>query len=653
MFVESRDGDPAAVTSPEKLLSELITWPERGGRWTFLNGVPAAGQIALADAMEAALCEAGMNVVVLPSVPHGFETFAGARALLSWLRPVLDREAPELVAEARDQLGWLLEHDAGDGAEMQRVAETIVFAITRRISRESHHSSIEIDALARLLLDAAQRCPSLQPGLALIIKDVEHWDRPSLRCLHRVLRLATAADRLVIITAAGDWQVAGEHPDSFQGWVTRARSRFFAGLAAHSDFSVHRVGSDTSEPPHWSLGSASTQDSDLLIETGAALGYQNYERVYLLCDALLERATNDEQRAQANRLIGVAHAQTGEIAASEEQMVLALEQSSDPPFRAHLEYLIGLLSTKRLYDLDAAADHYRRGERILDAWGVTSDEERVERAWLWNGEALVYTLQAKELSSGAEREALYRESFRLELKAYELVRGMKTPAASYLRHNLLANITFLLEISRRFAEAVEFWSRAFERYLAADSRVFAAAFDARLGVLLFKEGRGDEALDVLERAHALCHAEGDLFYEERACLALGYVAFHSGAHERALAAFSAGARLAIRLRDETAYQAHLAGVLWSLAAGGDVETFEQAVTGAARGGHAGPWLETLVTEIKAGHDPSAALKRAEVTIPPPSPKMPSYIPSIDLEGAPARDLNRYLVFGTGPLHELA
>jgi tetratricopeptide (TPR) repeat protein len=258
-------------------------------------------------------------------------------------------------------------------------------------------------------------------------------------------------------------------------------------------------------------------------------------------------------------------------------------------------------------------------------------------------------LQAKELPAGAERERLYRESFRLELSAYELVRGLKSPAASYLRHNLLANITFLLEISRRFAEAVEFWSNAFERYLAADSQSFAAAFDMRLGVLLFKAGRADEALETLLRAQALCRAEGDLFYTERACLALGYAAFHSGAHEQALAAFSDGLRIAVRLRDDPAYQAHLAGVLWSLAAGADAAAFGQAVTAAAGGPPAGPGLAALVTEVKAGHDPATALQRAEVAIPPPSPKMPSYIPSIDLEGAPDRDLNRYLVFGSGRL----
>ncbi len=649
MLVESRDGRRIAAPAREKLPPDLIAWPERGGRWTFLNGVPEAGQTALAGAMAAALGETGIQVAVLPPVPRGFETFGGGRALLSWLRPVLDREGPELVERARSQLGWLLDHESGDGAEIRRVAETIVFAITRRISRESHHSAIEIDALARLLLDALCRCPSLQPGVALIISGVEYWDRPSLRVLHRMLRLATPTSKLLIVSTSGTWRTAGEHPGDFQGWVTHARSKFFAALAAHSAFGVYQAGPGTDEPPQWSLGVAGTQYSDLLVEVGTALGYQNYERVYLLCDALLRLATDDEQRAQAHRLAGVAHAQTGEIAASEKEIKLALEHSSDPPFRAHLEYLFGLLSTKRLYDLDRALGHYRRGEQILDDWGVACDEERVERAWLWNGQALVYTLQAKELTEDADREALYRESFRLELKAYELARGMKTPAASYLRHNLLANITFLLEISRRFAEAVEFWSSAFERYLAADSQAFATAFDMRLGVLLFKAGRGEEALETLVRAHALCRAENDAFYEERACLALGYAAFHNGAYERALAAFSDGLRITIRLRDEAAYQAHLAGVLWSLAAGEDAEAFQQAVTGVARSGPAVAWLAALIAEIKAGHDPGTALNRAEVAIPPPSPKMPAYIPSIDLEGAPDRDLNRYLVFGAGPL----
>ena len=44
--------------------------------------------------------------------------------------------------------------------------------------------------------------------------------------------------------------------------------------------------------------------------------------------------------------------------------------------------------------------------------------------------------------------------------------------------------------------------------------------------------------------------------------------------------------------------------------------------------------EPTLDALPAGERPSLR---------PPSPKLPSYIPSIDLEGAPSTDLNRYLV----------
>jgi tetratricopeptide (TPR) repeat protein len=631
---------------------------------TIFCGAPSGGGSQASDLLWQVIESVAPNPLRIGEVGAGFESFSGIHAVLAAVLPIAEKEAPELVEQRMTALEdmssapRLLKHMG-----VSHVAESITFAITRRIGRESHHSALIIDRLARAMLETMRRCPSFRGGTTLFIPDLERWDRPSLRWLYRVALLAGPGDRLSAIAASAgpastddDFGADAENAPLDEDRITWARSRFFARLY---DLPAVRVrpavphGLPTGADDHgqdWGEAVLPEHFKDLLLTIGEALSYQNYERVYQLAYQTLAKARDPEQEAQTRRLIGIAHAQLEDFGSAEREISRAAALTADRAFGAHLEYLIGLIATKRVYNMDLALRHYQRGLDVLGPGPDRSAERRVERAWLLNGQALVMTLKAKQGSSGEDRDEKFKQAFAQEFEAFDLVKDLPGAAPSYLRHNLLANLTFLLEISQRFEEAVTFWRRAFERYLAADSHAFEATFNTRLGLLLFKAGRREEGIATLERARELCAGEGDGFLEESVCLATGYAYAKSGQHDRALRAYLAGRELSWRLRSLDSVCAHQAGILCCLAAMRAIDEFDQVRQQV---------LESLPGTVLAARlaaaapdgsesDPGQFLTAAGIVLPLPSPKLPAYIPEVDLEGIPAQDLNRYLVWSSGP-----
>ena len=96
-------------------------------------------------------------------------------------------------------------------------------------------------------------------------------------------------------------------------------------------------------------------------------------------------------------------------------------------------------------------------------------------------------------------------------------------------------------------------------------------------------------------------------------------------------------------RSITARPFQYSGALLSAARSGDRDAF----LACCRVGAASPWSAwagRCALLARAGEPTLDALPAGErPSLRPPSPKLPSYIPSIDLEGAPSTDLNRYLV----------
>lgn len=635
MAVHVRQRAKEAPTQDAAELPELL-WPGEVPRLTIVRGLAPTRRLEFADAL-AAGSVGWARAVAAPSAQ--FETFSSVRGLAGLLLEVAEREALGLVEPERELAQALLRHGAEAVTPVARIAESITFAVTRRISRESHHSALLLDRLARLLLAVVRECPSLRRGVTVVVPDLERWDRPSVRLLYRLVALAEEDDPLTLVALAPYWR-----KDPADGRVAWARAIFLAHLCALP--TVRAVELEEPSPPALAIEQPQLASTGaVLVEIGAALAHQNYERVYLLCGQLGSRAETAAERAEAHRLTAIAHAQLGDYDAALAELAHARRLADDPRLRAHLSYLSGLVSTKRTYDLPRAKRHYARGLRELEGLDTSDSGVRLERAWLLNGQALVATIGAKA-AEPAERERLFEAAFGLELEAYELARGIRTPAGSYLRHNLLANITFLLEIARRYEQALEFWSRAFERYLASDSPGFQTMFDYRLGVLLFRLGRNEDALEALARVRSSCRVQHDPFTEEKVCLAEAHLAFTAGALDEALARHGEGAQLAVRLRDRGAYRLHLAGLLWAAARSGDSSRFARVAAAVADDPVGAALLDGARLD---GLDPERALEEAGVTQPVPSPKVSPYVPSVDLEGSPDMDLNRYLVSAGGPL----
>lgn len=628
-----------------------VVWGCPGARWAVARIDAGSGWSAPAELQPQALRAAGLATFRLPALPLGFQNFAGFAALLNSLLPVVDKEAPAIRRAHERSLALVAAYCRDDGAPSPAagaVADSTLFAITRRLSRESHESALVIDDLARFVLEAHRMCPSLEHGVAWAIDDLENWDRPSLRCLHRVVDISQPSDKIVFVGLLDGGSVL-EQPQTLAERIAWSRARFFERLESTDNFEIvgGAPGFCQEVPPVPQLGEGASM-ATLVLEVELALGYQNYERVYALCEALLARAASvGDDRSQAHRLLGITHAQLEDFASAEQEFQQGAVTAASSTLRAHHYYLLGLLSTKRRYNLNEAASYYDRGRKALDEAGDDGPDVRLERGWLLNGQALVETLRAKALGAGEERDRLIQGSLELELAAYRLVKEDGGPHASYLRHNLLANITFLFEIAKRPQDAVAFWRRAFEKYLAVDSPAFVVGFSNRLGMLLFKAGDVKTAASVLDEAQQMAQRGQDRFYGERTYFAQGYVAYRSGEHAKALQAFSEGASLASELRENRSLRDHVSGMCWCLA---EVERgpelkrlLRSAVAMLPLAGSAQQALDLL-----KGGAAKDALVGAGLELRVPSPKLSSYVPNVDLEGEGRRDLNRYLVAEARP-----
>jgi hypothetical protein len=262
----------------------------------------------------------------------------------------------------------------------------------------------------------------------------------------------------------------------------------------------------------------------------------------------------------------------------------------------------------------------------------------LEHGWLLNGKALAVAMSARSASGPGERRRRFDEAFGLCFEALALVRELPGEHADYLRFNLQANLTFLLEITHRPALAAKFWRGAFGRFAALDSPAFAVPYHARLGQLLGQAGDAD-ADDHFVRALAAARVLSDRFYAERIAFARAYAAFAVGRWTDAVDCYLEGAGLAAELCDESAYRAHVIGAVAALVTAGRIDA------AAALAPAAGLAPET-VADLRAATDATQAgtvLRRYGVAPARPSPKLPPYIASVDLEGAGAEVVNRVLL----------
>lgn len=502
-------------------------------------------------------------------------------------------------------------------------AHSVGSAIVRRISRESIHLSDAIDSVARLLLTLVARIEDVQGApLVLVLDRAERLDRPSARVLHRAHQLADRAQHWVWRFDAPVTDKGPAPAEPLLGRFSRARSRLFATLAEALAPNLH----DIPQGPAY-LPEVPAPDTTVEAAIATELVGQNYDLAYLKARHMtpLER---DDRTANVYRMLCIVDANVGEIDRATESIARARETAATQWLRAHCHYMTGLLLTKRHYDLDAADHHYVQGLELLGE--ANDDASRLERSWLINGRSLVGALKCKSLTP-ADRDEEAKRIFVNEVEAFKAVKGQDSAQALYLQLNLLANMTLLLEMNEDYMRAAFFWSQVFDRFRGNQSevqRTFEVAFRYRLGMLLFKAGRVDEAVAHLAEAVSISDGERRRFTHQRTLYALGFVQHGADQHEAALHTFAEAAALAAELRDPDALRKAVVGALI-----------------AARAAHlsdeAAYWSDAL-ERVDRASAPQERTVPLEDRLAPPPPKFPSYVPLIDLEATPIVDLNQFL-----------
>ena len=512
--------------------------------------------------------------------------------------------------------------DAGLDAHGRLMSDAVTFAIMRRISRESAYTARVIDLGARLLNALLIDVASEQNGVIAVVDGIDRIDRPSLKAFARAVLLL---DEKTGVT-----------------WLWRSES---------DPRSVHRGDAPVDLSPEslyrWSRGSLLTLASAMTapqfveaqvrlpleapaprstshLQVSNALVVQNYDACFLW--SAHDESRRRDAQIERVRLVALAAINVGLKEAAQELLADAEAACDRPGRKAHLCYLQGLVACKRSYDLRASDEHYRRGLAVLHDGRDGQADVPLERAWLYNGLALNEAVRARR-----ERdERAWQRALRLEQDAFALVSSGDDAARVYLRFNLIANSAFLLEMHREYDQAIRILTRAFDfgegSPLASDAGRQAIAY--RIGALHYRAGRpSDAARHIRVAANEACFPE-DWPERERVERALGLIALERGRYARAEQYFSSGLARCLSARSADGTIEHARGLNATLLARRDSQRAEEIREQLAA-------EEGVELDLADGQDPASALQA-------PAPKLPAYVPEIDLEEIPEIDVNRFL-----------
>lgn len=515
-------------------------------------------------------------------------------------------------------------------------ADSILYSIIRRISRETIATAKLIDGLVVALLDllkcayaAHQKC------FVLFLSHTEWIDRPSLRIFYRLYKLVPqfrfAMVWLFSSAVPNRIEAAEDHEDMLAS-VELARTRIFSRLQTELN-PVVEAGSQTAhtyEDYHF------FSEHSLMEEAALAVVTQNYEHAYLACKNALLGQTD---KTEVYRIIALVHANLGLVEPAYSMFQRSAELVGPGPKRAHFEYMSALLVTKRFYQLEKARQHYEKGLAFVDE----SDEtNRLEKGWLLNGMSFMDVVTSSNLQ-GEEKDILLEEVLRREVQALNLIKQDSNRGALYLRFNLYSNIAFLMEIKKEYKYALQCWRNAFERATGIDnemSRNVLKPFAYRTGMLAWKSGEVQEGLRFLRQARDAAKEQGDRIYLEQIAYGLGYVEMQEEMFADALATFLEGYRLAVSMGEWKNANDFAVGCLQA----------------ASRVGKFSEVVSTLRADLQEDYLFSEQIKSfiyqnigilqqlvMEKTLPQPKTKLNSYHPSIDLESTPEVDMNAFLI----------
>lgn len=471
-------------------------------------------------------------------------------------------------------------------------AESIIYGVIRRISRESMNTVVLVDKLCAEILSVLEGTSHAGPSLLRIL-NVQWLDRPSIKVFAHLCQLASPGvfrQEWIFSRRPPESMGAESDPDSM---ILRARASIFGRLTELFDPVV--VNSSIPQLSIEDLPTLPERANDWFGMTATALIAANYEEALWYCAEALRKEKKVE-KAELYRMLGLIYSNLHFIDESYRAFVQAASYCPSGPKRAHLEYLMGLLATKRLYNPELALEHYQRGLTFVNEGSV---DGRLEKAWLMNGISFLNVTQLVNRRNQADFGTGIEAVVRSELEALALINRDRTPGATYLRFNLYSNIAFLFEIKGDYETSKRFLKNSLGRYLPAINELQAPQHLYRVGMLEWKAGNTARALEYLAQAVASAEREGNRVYLEHIFYAMGHIAEMAEDLASARKFFTDALDICVQLKDNYMFS-------------------------------------TIQKRLSKSTDSSS---RAMI----PKTKLPGYYPPLDLEAQPKVDMNRYLI----------
>lgn len=637
--------------------------PSRCRSWHMTRGDAGA-------AAARAAAPAGHPVIMLPGSGACLDSFVCATAVLRDLAGRLTAGtaagshgaalAARLAASA-DDLARVTAHehalDARGDLEAAILGDGGALAALRRVSRESAGTALLIDTAGRLVADALEW---LGP-VAVVTPDTTRIDRPSLKVLARGCLLAPADSRVTWIW----WQsrdggfsagVGAAVPDEMMpdevvpGEVVpgEVAAGAFGRLAAGSrdDLlatlrTILRV-----TPMNAAIGTgASGMPAPLHVSARTVAGAcawlstQNYDAGLWWAGGLTDPTVDD------HRLIALILTNLNLHDQAIDQLQAGHAKARHATLRAHLLYMQALIWSKRKFDLVRSEDCIARAHQALDAASADDPGDvAMERAWLHNGQAMNALLVAR--FAGRPVAEAFPLSYDHLTRAFAGVTRGHTPDRTYLRFNLLGNMSNLMEIRGEYAVALDLLTKTFDEDLTAridDGGLSRAAQLCMRAGLMARSGDPASALPLFATAHQLVTAANRPLNVEILARSLGATQLRLGLVDQARTVFAQGLDQALAQRGAAGARVHGAGLATCHLRQGRPD---QALDLVMRlGDEDGLWLVP----------PDAAHARDLSALAAPSSfsSLPTSLPEIDLEGLHGVSIARVLHGHSDDLGRLA
>jgi tetratricopeptide (TPR) repeat protein len=485
-------------------------------------------------------------------------------------------------------------------------------AALRRVTRESAEIAIVIDRVARVLAQVLAR-PAVR---RVVVLGADEIDRPSIKALARACLLAEPERAPVwewCVSVAPD-EPRDPNAASDLGQLASDLRAELLGTILDALRLTRRAGT-----PRVSKSNA-PRFQDMQVGTACSwLTTQNYDAAV----SWAVEALKSERNVDALRVLAVAATNTGRHDLSIQTFREAYQVATKPTMRAHLCAMQALVIAKRKLDLVQSQHWYDQGiaELVRSAPGDEGDPA-IEEAWIYNGLALNTLLEAR--ISGRPIGTAFEATFGLLRRAFGLVQDGRGSDYTYLRFNLLGNMSAFMSLQGEHRIALDLFERAFDSSLTeglADALEWQAVLTTRRAGLFVSAGETEAALGLYRDAVDILVETDRPVCAEQLRRSVGILTLRLGRPGDAEVIFRQGLTEALQSRSLVGAKVHAAGLIYALVRQGRVSAAADVLR--RLGETESVWLSDKATNPKL----------AAVSVAPPTRLfgLSTNIPEIDLE----------------------